>query len=277
MQRERCGSKLPLSTKASRPTGCLKKAVDNEALRTKICFGNERYPGNLGDQWFRKLRDMKTKNLISCGWVVLLVASCALTATNLSGQGSVVFGGRINLETNAFPLPYGGNYQLTVLNTPDGADGTAIFVNRQTTSIAFQDSLLDEASGWYFAGLNDSFTAASIGSGDFVFFGGHPNIQPGPWFDVGYDQPFYLAVASGRTLWSWPNEEPYWIDPVFGWGLFNNTPSGLVLLDSAMAYGSEGIFVGTMTAVPEPATTALFFTGAFVILGMQRILSRKSQ
>ena len=211
---------------------------------------------------------MKTKKWVSCAWVAF-VAFYTLTATNLPGQGSVVFSGRLSLGTNGFI--FGGDYQLTVVNTPDGSGYTTTFLNRQTTQVAYYSTFLDETSGWYFADLNDAFTTASIKAGNFVFFGGHPDLQPGPYFDVGYFRPFYLAVASGRTIWNPPNGESYWIDPVFGWGLFNNTPSGLVLLDSAVAYGSDGILVGTMTAVPEPATIGLFCTGALVILSVQRL------
>ena len=122
-------------------------------------------------------------------------------------------------------------------------------------------TLVDEASGWYFADPNDVFTTGSWKAGSFTPFGGHPNYLPGPYFDVGYYIPFYLAVASGGGIWNPSIEESYWTAPVFGWALFQNTPTGLQLLDSAVAYGSQGIVVGTMTAVPEPSITALFLCG----------------
>ncbi len=212
---------------------------------------------------------MKIKKWPSCEWIFVFAVAYASMITNLLGQGSVVFSGRLSLGTNGFP--FGGDYQLTVVNTPDGSGYTTIFLNRQGSQISFETTFVDEVSSWYFADFNDAFTTASIKASDFVFFGGHPDLQPGPYFDVGYFRPFYLAVASGRIIWNPPSGESYWIDPVFGWGLFNNTPTGLVLLDSAVAYGSEGIVVGTITTVPEPAAIGIFLAGGLALLLASRL------
>lgn len=235
----------------------------------RFCYSRDNFCQYQADQWVKQAkghRDMKTRKWVSCSWALVFVASYALTVTNLSGQGSVVFSGRVTLGTNVYP----GNYALSVINTPDGSGGTSIFINRSGAEIAFVTSYLDEGSGWYFASANDVFTASTIRAGEFVLFGGHPDLQPGPSFRVGFANPFYLAVASGRWIYSPGDQEPYWVEPVFGRGLFHNTPTGLVLLDSAVAYGSEGIVVGTLIAVPEPTCIAFFISGALGLLVMGR-------
>ena len=88
---------------------------------------------------------------------------------------------------------------------------------------------------------------------------------------VGED--FYLGVRTG----SGTDPGFDWADPTtrttFGWAHFREDASGrLFIVDSAMAFRESGIVVGTVQAVPEPATWALLLGGfiAMAGLGQQR-------
>lgn len=89
-------------------------------------------------------------------------------------------------------------------------------------------------------------------------------------FDLG--TPFYVGLYTGNQPFAPPNG--IYTDPLFGWAELVNNNGVIELLDSALEYQGGGIFTGTQTIipVPEPATLALFATGA-VLLAFRR--SRK--
>lgn len=68
---------------------------------------------------------------------------------------------------------------------------------------------------------------------------------------------FYVGLYTGG---SFPVNGVY-ADPLFGWAeLFNNNGT-FQLVDSALTYGSQGIYAGTQSLIPEPSALSLFGLG----------------
>ena len=59
--------------------------------------------------------------------------------------------------------------------------------------------------------------------------------------------------------------------PMHGWAQLKNNGGTIQLLDSALAYGADGIYAGTRTliTIPEPSTLLLSVAGA-LLLGFRR-------
>lgn len=127
---------------------------------------------------------------------------------------------------------------------------------------------IDEESDWYVVEPGEVFGSASIAANahPIIFTTDNPR---GPVPVGGTD--FYLGVSTGVGFA--PTLDPFAPGPpnrdVFGWIRLRDNGGALEFVSSAVAYGAEGIIVGTTTAIPEPATGA-----GIVLLAMLGAVSR---
>ena len=156
----------------------------------------------------------------------------------------------------------GLNFEVTVFQTPDMSDPTAILVTPDfvfpdmvgaTTTLSFDNFALDEGSDWYAVEPNDVFSAATIANGDFPFLTGESPGSLGE-LEVTVGESFFLGVNTGNL------DSPNGPREDFGWGEFVFDFNGeLRVVDSAVAYDQGGIVVGTSQSVPEPSSAAVLF------------------
>lgn len=164
-----------------------------------------------------------------------------------------------NVELSAGDAVEFYDYMLTVFQDSAATDFTSIHFDFDGLTIGQPGTVLDEGSDWFRVAPGQVFSGRQLADGLF------PDIQ---------DQPvpggvFYLGVNTGRRLGIDDVEHPR---DVYGWAAFENTVSGLVLLDSAVAYDfsipnslKNGIVVGTTTTVPEPGHTILIGLGLIAL------------
>ncbi len=100
---------------------------------------------------------------------------------------------------------------------------------------------------------NEPFGAATISLFQPIFTVDNPRPPvPVPLAD------FYLGIYTNSHLDNYAG--------VYGWALVRPSGTTLTLLDSAMAYHEQGIFIGTLNAVPEP-TSLILLGSAGLLLG----------
>lgn len=153
-----------------------------------------------------------------------------------------------------------------------GGDYTGSFLmhDAAANTLTFLTRNVDEGSELFLVNPGDvlsSDTIASLPPSARLTWGGAQT--------VGED--FYLGVRTG----SGTDPGFDWADlttrTTFGWAHFREDASGrLFIVDSAMAFREPGIVVGTVQAVPEPATWALLLGGLISAagLGQQRSQAR---
>ena len=141
------------------------------------------------------------------------------------------------------------SYVLTVFQNFIATDWTSIWFDRDETDLIFRTYNVDEGSDWYFCAYNDEFSGDTVS--DYTLFN-----QIDQRFTVGYGD-FYLGVNTGNGFIDFgvPDRS------IYGWAHLNNSPDGLELLGSAIAYDSPGIYVGTTQAIPEPSSLSLILLG----------------
>ena len=151
-----------------------------------------------------------------------------------------------------------GDYALLVQQDAAGADDTTAFFDFDGTALRLTSSVLDEASDWYLVEAGDAFRTSNIEAGLYPRISGPPVV-------VGSGT-FFLGVVTGLGFIDLgvPNRD------VFGWIELSVSGSTLSVLGNAMAYDAEGIFIGTNTAIPEPAT------GFLLALGLAALSLRSS-
>jgi hypothetical protein len=180
-------------------------------------------------------------------WIGLLVVGPV--------RAGVITGSHLRLSDEAAV----GDYVLTVFQDEAGSDDTSIWVELTGSRLAAVDINLDEGSDWYLATLNEEFSAASIADGR------HPVLLQvaTPYVmnevEVGSGE-FYLGVNTSQGE----------ARDVYGWARLRNDGGSLVLLDSAMAYGGSGIYIGTTQQVPEPSSALLLVVGFAGLLYRRR-------
>ena len=157
------------------------------------------------------------------------------------------------------PDPYGmfpdpSAIYITVDQTPGGDyTGTVFQHDALANTLTYVTSNIDEGSQLFLVRPGDALTHAGIAAlPTSAGLGGR--------ITVGED--FYLGVRTGSASdpgFSWGSPEGY---TSFGWAHFKEGADGkLFIVDSAMAFREPGIVVGTLQAVPEPATWLTLFTG----------------
>lgn len=170
---------------------------------------------------------------------------------------------RISTDDSGSYTPIGVQFvSIWVDQTPDG-DFTGSFLDHDPTAntLTYLTNNVDEGSQIFLVQSGEVFTAASIATMPASAAMMTPT-------QVGED--FYLGVRTGSQsdpgfVWG---PEGY---TTFGWAHFREGSDGkLYIVDSAMAFREGGIVVGTMQAVPEPATWASLIAGLAALGGIAR-------
>jgi hypothetical protein len=193
-----------------------------------------------------------------------LVLICFLWSICSTLKADVVVNSNISLAST--PAAFFGDYQITISQkqNPIPSDITYFWFDHDTSSFPSGENYkyltnpatsLDEGSDWYLATSGQIFTKQTITSNNFPLFlkGDHTGFTTSPIL-VGSGT-FYLAFTTGLgfDLNNDPNRS------IFGWAQFQNTGTEIKLLSSAITYDTQGIVVGSIITVPEPASVALVF------------------
>jgi len=218
--------------------------------------------------------------------------SCLLVLgllTASSARGAVVADGAISL--NSIGPAFNSDFALSIIQRPPD-DYTSGFFDFSPT-VPIQITLtgvtanIDEGSDWYLARAGQPFNATTIANGDFDFLVGFPGGDFGtgevtfsPIGDPGMGVPsdlfdFYIAGATGFGFDS--GGVP--VREVFGWvrlrSKFENSRfTGVEFVESAVAYSSNGIYIGTRLVVPEPTSFCQVLAPLMCLVGMHWNRSR---
>jgi len=158
-----------------------------------------------------------------------------------------------------------GATNISVDQTPDG-DLTHTFLmhDAAANTLTYVTQSVDEGSQLFLVHAGDVLTHASIRG-----LPASASFSHGVPITVGED--FYLGVRTGSASdpgFEWGASEGY---TSFGWAHFREGSDGLLhIVDSAMAFREGGIVVGTLQAVPEPATWASMIAGLAALGGVAR-------
>ena len=139
------------------------------------------------------------------------------------------------------------------------SDFTAFYFVPQSGS-AFQfNTFLDEGVRVFFVAANDPVSLSAIQANTYTEL-----VYPQS-YQIPNGTDFYVGLYTGYNPWVIVNGSlqytGIYTDPVFGWAeLFNNNGT-IQLVDSALAFESQGIYAGTQTLIPEPTTLTLFALG----------------
>lgn len=183
-------------------------------------------------------------------------AAALLGTVAMASQAQVVSGTNVLVAPSPFQ---GANLAITVLQEPTG-NTTTIWLQKTDATFARTSTLtpvtwnVDEEADYYLVNQGAVLTSATVASGQFtpLFTTDHPyTVQ------VGLNDSFYLGIVTGLggTAGVGPNRN------IFGWVKLQNASTGLTVIDSAMAYGFDGIVAGSTTTVPESSTGMQFTLG----------------
>lgn len=148
--------------------------------------------------------------------------------------------------------------------------GSFFIHDAAANTLTFLTLNADEGSELFLVNAGDilsSDTIANLPTSSRLTWGG---VQT-----VGED--FYVGVRTGSGTDPGFKWDDLTTRTTFGWAHFRENASGqLFIVDSAMAFRESGIVVGTVQAVPEPATWVLLLGGfiAMAGLGQQRRQAR---
>jgi len=209
-----------------------------------------------------------------------LIAASLITFTSSATSATVISDGVELRSPLTSEVP--GSYQLTVIQALN-RDFTSMWfkavddkVHKRTT-LEMTTHNLDESADFYLVTNGAQFSSAAIQANEFtlwdrslIYSGTPPTIQVGrPLSD------FYLGintgVASSPDDWSQTRS-------VYGWAHFQNTASGIVLLESKMAYGASGITIGSsnaIPAVPEVDSRVMALLGLVLPAALVRLQKRR--
>ena len=145
---------------------------------------------------------------------------------------------------------------------PNGKTGSTVYVN----TFLF-DPIVDVSVRTFLVSANQPMSLQPIQAGSYTEL--HPTSYV---FESG--SPFYLGLYTGNQNYYPPGG--IYSDPLFGWAELVNNQGVIELLDGALVYKADGIYVGTRNiigGVPEPSALGLSALGA-LLLGW-RILGRR--
>lgn len=183
-----------------------------------------------------------------------------------------------------------GSHQITVHQEPTLNDYTSFFFDSEfdpLTSIPVLKNFninVDEGSDWYLVREGDVFTPDAIANGDFVTIVepglaavGSAVVDPTYWSNwpvpgvdpfplQNWQTSFYLGFATSFGYDNFPERDIYgWVElQYYPYPFPSLPPNQLRLLGSATAFDSGGIVIGSLQAVPEPATFLLVAAGVLV-------------
>jgi hypothetical protein len=132
-------------------------------------------------------------------------------------------------------------------------------------SYSYAGSYLDEGASLFFVNANDEFSELNILGGAFTQLSSVPVYN--------FSQSFFLGIRTptvGFDVDRFP--------PAYGWAEFQSTGTGeLLLVDHAVAYGGQGIFVDTVTPIPEPGSLTLGSVALSLLFKRRRRRTRRGR
>jgi hypothetical protein len=197
--------------------------------------------------------------------IVFLLAA----AIRLHAQGYIIPSGIIHAG-----LQDGLGYEVDVLHyvpssyytgffiKPTGKTPPSIFTN--TFSLSF---IVDVGVRVFLVSSNNPFSLQPILSSSYQELSGSVIFTN--------NSPFYLGFYTGNQFFA-PTNGIY-DSPLFGWAKFVNNQGVIQMLDSAIEFGGEGIYVGTQTIIqptPEPSALALAALGGLLLGWVRRQKTR---
>lgn len=192
----------------------------------------------------------------------IAVMAAALHSPLAFAAPRVVVGTNVQLVS----LADGGdsNYSLRTGTPPFGDDGTAVFLQYDSTRVVITGGLADEGANFFIVQPGDRVSKSPILAHEFP-----PLTHPNGYQHNGND--FYIGIAAPLMQWQQfpPQELPY-MPNEFGWVHLQPDGDQLRMLANVMSYESLGIIVGTSTLVPEPTTAAMAVTGVTAIAFLRR-------
>jgi hypothetical protein len=180
---------------------------------------------------------------------ILFIAFLILgTAVKQYAQGYIVQNGVV-----AFP-PVGTAYMFDVIQDPTIPDYTGFEfygLGYQPNNVFTLDVVVDEGVRLFSVSQNSLISAQTISSGIYTEW------TPTSAYTLENHIPFMLGLYTGR------GGPVVYTDPVYGWVTLVNNNGAIQMLDSGIAYGSAGIYAGTLNFVnvPEPGTISLVALG----------------
>jgi len=164
---------------------------------------------------------------------------------------------------NAVISNYGGFFfpgEIDVLHdplNPASPSSYTGFILRPQSATTFRfDPVVDVGVRVFFVSLNDPVSLQTILSHNYTELL-NPNI-----YGFADGVPFYVGLYTGNQ--NFPPPDGIYNDPLFGWARLVNNQGVIQLLDSALAYKTDGIFAGTQNFVPEPSVFVLAMLGALL-------------
>jgi hypothetical protein len=172
-------------------------------------------------------------------------------------QGSLVFNSNILLSESIF----GNGYMFTVYQDFEGTNPTYFWFDFDGFQLTATNTSLDEGSDWYLTSEGEEFSSSSIMNN------AHPVLMRGsltpPFFEFNTipisSGVFFLGVNTGLLNDNGSEAEDELPRDTFGWVKLLNSGGTLTMIENAIVYERDGIFVGTDQIVPEPGTFGLFF------------------
>ena len=141
---------------------------------------------------------------------------------------------------------------------------STVLFDYDATTIRAVAMSLGVSSQWYLVQAGDEFSPATVAANAFpvILDPDATTEMPGPLTAIPLGD-VYLGIHTRGMFDGLPENT---VQENFGWLRLNNSGSALTMLDNAIAYADRGtpagIYVGTSTAVPEPAALGLLAIGA---------------
>ena len=213
---------------------------------------------------------MKNKKI----FIGLVVSILLFGIVNMVSADLVIEDTNVVLEQANDPWGYGSDYSISVNNwyvwdallidQVNNGDGTYTLTPTLYT--------VADAMDFYSAPYAAEFSYETISSGQYELF--FSNLTEGPYatqgsLTISNMETFYLGISLG-----FPEDDPN--RDAFGWAQFSMFFGNLQMMDNAMAYETEGIYIGTSTtvsAVPILGAAWLFVSGG--ILGLVGLRKKK--
>jgi len=166
-------------------------------------------------------------------------------------------------------VPYGNYFDIHVVQNPANGDYTTFGFRSESANTFSFTTAVDEGIRVFQLSPNDPVSLQSIQTRSYTELGGAPSYQ----FADG--TVFFVGLYTGYNPWVFTDGKliytGIYTDPVFGWAQLKNNNGTIELLDSALAYGADGIYAGSrdLITIPEPSTLALAALGG-LFLGLCR-------
>ncbi len=180
--------------------------------------------------------------------LAVLAALVGLFIPVLAGATTVVVGTNISISAGGGI----GDFQLSVFQDAAATDFTCALFDFDGTNVNFIDGCLDEGSDWYLVMDMDAFSRSNIAEGMFTAL--FVNLSSSGPVPVGPGS-FFLGVNTGLGFDPNPNRD------VFGWIELSISGTDLTEVGDTVAYGAQGIVVGTPLPIPEASTALLLGIG----------------